>query len=87
MDNAFKNVVLPEPVPPLIKMLYPPSTSFLRKSAASFVIEPHLIKSSIVIWSAGNFLIVTAAPSIATGGKTTFTLEPSGNLVSTIGSD
>ena len=40
-DMALRNVVFPEPVPPLIKILYLALTSFPRKSAASGVMEPY----------------------------------------------
>ena len=67
--SAFKNVLFPEFVPPLIKMLYPAVTRFFKHPAASPLIEPNLINFSIVMGS-GNFLIVTAGPSSAMGGRT-----------------
>jgi hypothetical protein len=48
-DNALRNVVLPEPVPPLIKILYPAITNRSKSSAASCVIEPNRNKSAIAI--------------------------------------
>ena len=39
-ESAFKNVVLPLPVPPLMKMLYLHSTRSFRISATSGVIDP-----------------------------------------------
>ena len=84
-ERAFRNVVFPDPVPPLTKILYPALTKVLKKSAASFVIDFHLISLSMSIVSLGNFRIVTTAPDKEIGGNTTFTLEPSSSLVSTIG--
>ena len=40
LDRAFKKVVLPEPVPPLTKMLYRARTSISSTRATSGVIEP-----------------------------------------------
>lgn len=40
LDRAFKNVVFPEPVPPLMKMLYFAFTMRSRSSATSGVMEP-----------------------------------------------
>ena len=48
-DSAFKKVVFPLPVPPLINMLYPAITRLFRNSAASRVIEPISINVWIVI--------------------------------------
>ena len=85
LDSALRNVVLPLPVPPAIKMLWRETTSFLRKSTASGVIAPYPNSFSMVIGFFGNLLIVTVGPLSATGGKTTCTLEPSSSLASTIG--
>ena len=68
-DRAFKNVVFPELVPPLTKILYRSATSPSRNCAASSVTAPKPISFSIVIGS-GNFRIVTTGPSSATGGST-----------------
>ena len=84
-DNAFKNVVFPEPVPPETKMLYPESTSTFKNSAASSVIAPNRIRSSITNGCSGNLRIEIAEPSIAIGCNTIFTLEPFARRVSTIG--
>ena len=85
-DNAFKNVVFPEFVPPLTKMLYRASTSFSKNAAASFVIAWKRISFSMVTGS-GNLRIVTTGPSSATGGRTICTREPSSNLASAMGLD
>lgn len=84
-ERAFRNVVFPEPVPPEMKILYPARTNIRKNSAASLVIDPIWIKSSIRIGFFGNLRIDMAEPSIATGSNTIFTLEPSASLASTIG--
>ena len=84
-DNTFRKVVFPDPVPPLIKMFYFAFTAWISIVGASFPIEPVSIIVSIVILLFGNFLIVTIGPLSATGGSTTFTLDPSSSLASTIG--
>lgn len=68
-ESAFKKVVLPELVPPLMKMLYPAATAFFRKAAASAVSVPKPISVSIVMGS-GNFRMVTAGPPREIGGST-----------------
>ena len=83
-DSALRKVVLPELVPPLINRLYPDSTTCRRKSAASSVTAPNPSSFSMVMGS-GNLRMVTAAPSRAMGGNTTFTREPSSRRASTIG--
>jgi hypothetical protein len=82
---AFKNVVFPDPAPPQIKMLYFAITTYFRKSAASWLIESNSISFSIVTGVLGNFLIVITGPFRAMGFNTTFTLEPSCSVASTIG--
>ena len=84
-DMALRNVVFPEPVPPLIKILYLALTSFPRKSAASGVMEPYFKSWSTVIGVLENFRMVTMGPDRESGGRTTFTREPSASRVSTIG--
>ena len=49
LDNAFRNVVLPEDVPPPIRIEYLAFTRCSRKVAASLVILSFAIRSSIVI--------------------------------------
>ena len=57
---------------------------FKMSKYADRLIEPNLINFSIVIGS-GNFLIVTAGPSNAMGGRTMCTRDPSGSLASATG--
>ena len=85
-ERAFRNVVFPDPVPPLINILYFAFTSISRNSAASLEMLPQAIRCFIVIPSLGNFRIVMIGPLSATGKSTRLTLDPSGNLASTIGS-
>ena len=85
LDNAFRNVVFPEPVPPLINILNFAFTIRSKSSATSGVMEPYSISFLTVIGSSGNFRIVTVGPSNAIGGSTTFTREPSRRRASTIG--
>ena len=47
-DKALRNVVLPEPVPPEIKILYLAFTSFSKYIAASRLMAPSSISLSIV---------------------------------------
>ena len=83
--NTFKNVVLPEPVPPEINMFSPTSTIHLKKSAASSLSILLSIRSSMVKGLSGKRRIVTMGPFMAIGGSTTFTLEPLSSLASTMG--
>lgn len=81
----FKKVVLPEPVPPLTKMLYPACTYRRSSSAASFVMLPQLISWSMVRGQSGNLRIVTMGPFSAMGESTTLTRLPFCSLASTMG--
>ena len=67
-------------------ILQPVSRTIFIKSAASAVRVSNSSSLFIVIGILGNFLMVTTAPPSAIGGSTTFTLEPSESLASTIGS-
>ena len=84
-ERAFKNVVFPDPVPPLMKMLYLARTSTARKAAASSDRASSSTRRFMVMGS-GNFRMVRAGPSKATGGSTTCTREPSGRRASAMGS-
>ena len=77
-------VVFPAPVPPLTKILYRAAASIFKRSAASLVTLPYSRSRSMVIGS-GNFRIVRIGPFSATGSSTTWTLEPSSSLASTMG--
>ena len=87
--TAFKVVVLPEPVPPAIIALQGltprPSVQTHKNPARCEDKVLKFIKSIIVKGSFLNFLMVKVAPSAETGGMVALTLEPSGNLASSMG--
>ena len=87
-DSAFRSVVLPEPVPPEIRMFRSALMQRSRKSAASAVSVP-IWTSSVErrsgSWS--NFRIVRSAPESDSGAMIALTREPSGRRASTIGDD
>ena len=84
-DSTFSIVVLPEPVPPEMRMFSLPRTQASRNCAAFGVSVPNLIRSSIVSGSLRNFRIVSVGPVSASGGMIALTREPSGRRASTIG--
>ena len=86
-DSAFSIVVLPEPVPPEMRMLSFAWTHARKNSASSFVSEPVAMRSFIVILSVRNFRMVIVGLFGATGGMITLTRDPSGRRASTIGDD
>ncbi|MNV84543.1 hypothetical protein D3C71_1784230 [compost metagenome] len=86
-DKALRKVVLPDPVPPLMKMLYFAATRSRSSSAASSPSVSLRTSPSIVIGESGNLRIVIAGPFSATGGSTTLTREPFRRRASTIGDD
>ena len=84
-ERAFKNVVLPEPVPPDINILYFACVRVCKTPAASGEIDSISISFSMLMGCSGNFLMETAEPPMEIGFKTILTREPSLSLVSTIG--
>ena len=84
-DRAFRKVVLPEPVPPEIKMLYFAFTNVLKYSLRNAGREPIRISLSMVIGCSGNLRIVMTGPFKATGYSTILTRDPFSSLASTIG--
>ena len=78
---------MPEPVPPEISVLTRQRPMILRISAPSGVIVPNLTSCSSVSLSFLNLRMVSAGPSIASGGTMTLTREPSGRRASQIGED
>ncbi len=84
-DRAFKKVVLPDPVPPETKMLYPARTRRIRKSAASCERDPRATIRARVNGSRENLRMEMAEPSMAMGESTTLTREPSCRRASTMG--
>ena len=85
--RQFSSVVLPEPVPPEISTLQRTRPMICRISAPSGVIEPNLTSWSSVSLSFLNLRMVSAGPSIASGGTMTLTREPSARRASQIGED
>ena len=86
-DNALSEVVLPEPVPPEIKIFLPIFTTAVRKAA---IAADSAFFSTIVAsvnGSEGNRRMVIVGPSNASGGIITLTLEPSIRRASAIGED
>ena len=84
-ESAFRVVVLPVPVPPEMRTFSLPRTQAERKCAASGVVVPNSIRSSIVYGSRENFRIVSVGPRSESGGMIAFTRLPSGRRASTIG--
>ncbi len=76
--RAFSRVVLPDPVPPLIRMLRRSATAASSRTASSGEIVPSATSRSGSGREAGNLRIETAGPSTASGGMTTLTVDPSG---------
>ena len=85
-DSAFRNVVLPEPVPPDTTMFsrartHAPSRLAVLRSRVPFS------TSSPMRNGVGNRRMVSVGPSSANGGMITFTRSPLGSRASTIGDD
>src|ERR1700722_19846268 len=74
--RQLSSVVLPEPVPPEISVFTRQRPMILRISAPSGEIEPNLVSCSSVSLSFLNLRMVSAGPSIASGGTMAFTREP-----------
>lgn len=83
--SAFSIVVLPEPVPPEINMLYPACTNIFRTDATHASTLPIAINAFISIRCFGNRRIVITGPPSDTGLVTIHTREPSISRASTIG--
>src|SRR4029078_1120257 len=86
-DIAFRVVVLPVPVPPEIRMFSFPLTQAARNWAAFGVIDPKVIRASLVYGSRENFRIVSVGPRSARGGMIAFTRDPSGRRGATTGEE
>ena len=86
-ESAFSSVVLPEPVPPEMRMLSCAWTHRRRKSTDSSESEPRLTMSWRLSRFRENFRIVTSGPESESGGMIAFTRLPSGRRASTIGDD
>lgn len=86
-DSTFSKVVLPEPVPPEIKMFSFARTAALKNVARPAVSVPNPTRSSAVNGSTANLRMVSTGPSMERGGMMALTREPSGSRASTIGLD
>ena len=87
VESAFSSVVLPEPVPPEMRMFSSACTQRSRNSTASVVSVPSRIRSSRSSRLLLNFRIVTSGPLSESGGMMALTRLPSGRRASTIGDD
>ena len=78
-------MVLPDPVPPATMQLHRPAIAAARNDiiVGEAVLED--MKSVAVMRSFANFLMVSELPSMASGGITAFTREPSTRRASIIG--
>ena len=86
-ERAFRNVVLPEPVPPEIRMFSSALMQLSRNEDASSEIVPISISSAMWNRFCANFRIVSSGPDRDSGGMIAFTREPSGRRASTSGDD
>ena len=84
-DRALSSVVLPEPVPPLTRMLRRAATAAASSSWSSSVSVPSSTSSVGPGRAAEKRRIDSEGPSTASGGMTTWTREPSSSRASTIG--
>ena len=82
LESTLSVVVLPEPVPPQIRIVQRARTARARKSASGAVSVPLAIRSSALKPRRRKRRIVSTGPSSASGGITTFTREPSGRRAS-----
>ena len=80
-------VVLPVPVPPTTIRLILPRTRASRKTAASMVSDPRLMRSCMTRARSGNFRTVSTGPRRASGGTMALIREPSARRASTMGED
>ena len=84
-DRRLSRVVFPEPVPPEMIMFRRAATQARRNSTIFSVIEPNSTSSLSPRRSLANLRMVIEGPSMATGGITALTREPSGRRASTVG--
>ena len=84
-DSTLSSVVLPAPVPPLIRQFSWRSTQCDRNSSIGCVSALSVTRSSAFRRSAGKRRIDSSGPSTASGGMMALTREPSGRRASTIG--
>ena len=84
-ESAFSMVVLPVPVPPLMRTLSLAFTQAARKARHSASSEPIATRSRARSGAAPKRRMERTGPSMASGGMMAFTREPSGRRASTIG--
>ena len=87
LESTFRNVVLPDPVPPVTSMFNRARTHSPRNSPISGEIVPRPIRSGMVSRRWANLRIVIAGPFSESGGMMAFTRDPSGSRASTIADD
>ena len=85
LESTLSSVVLPAPVPPLIRQFSRARTQCDRKSSIGRVSARSVTRSSAFSRSAGNRRIESSGPSTASGGMIALTREPSARRASTIG--
>ena len=83
----LSSVVLPEPVPPEIRMLTRAADSAPMNCAISSDSDLYVIRFAICSGTVAKRRIESIGPSIASGGMIALTREPSGSRASTIGLD
>ena len=83
----FRNVVLPAPVPPEIRMLMRARTAAASTSSISGEMLFSSTSASAESGPVPKRRIDSAGPSSASGGMIALTREPSGSRASTIGED
>ena len=77
LDSTLSSVVLPAPVPPLIRQFSRARTQCDRKSSIGRVSARRVTRSSALSRSAGKRRIESSGPSTASGGMMALTREPS----------
>ena len=82
---TFREVVLPEPVPPETRMFMRPSTAAWRNSDIAGLRLPSRVRSSMPRTASLNLRIVSAGPWIEAGRMIALTRLPSGRRASTMG--
>ncbi len=86
-DSTLSSVVLPEPVPPEIRMFLRCSTQMRMNAAICGLIAPKASRSASVSTLRPNLRMLSAGPLMASGGMMALTREPSLRRASTIGED
>ena len=85
LESTLSRVVLPAPVPPLIRQFRRARTQCARKSSIGCVSAFSVTRSPALSRSAGKRRMDRMGPSTASGGMIALTREPSARRASTIG--